>query len=396
MRTSIRWMLGTGAAALVGLVPLAASTQETAQAREPSGVWLTTPYPELAIRPGETEQVPITLRNSNLPPQRASIEVSGIPKDWDWTLKGGSHEVTAAMVAPDSTERLTLELTPPAEAGTAGKHEIEVRAAIGDRKIVLPLLVSLSKTARAGGLTLEPELPALRGTPRTTFTYRVEVKNEGAEDGLFNLAAQVPEGFNTRFKRGYGAEEITGVPISAGATENVTLEVEPSHTVAAGRYPVTMEVSGGGLAATTKLSLEVTGTPDVSLAGPQERLSGEAVAGSEATFTFTVANQGSAPATGVDMAATPPQGWKVAFEPERIDTIPPNGASEVDVSITPSERAIAGDYMVTVRASGKDVSEQAQFRVGVQTSTVWGAVGLGVIVAAVLVLGLGIMRYGRR
>ena len=91
-----------------------------------------------------------------------------------------------------------------------------------------------------------------------------------------------------------------------------------------------------------------------------------------------------------------PLGGIVSMRSGSNATFQPNGASEVDVSITPSERAIAGDYMVTVRASGKDVSEQAQFRVGVQTSTVWGAVGLGVIVAAVLVLGLGIMRYGRR
>jgi uncharacterized membrane protein len=239
-------------------------------------------------------------------------------------------------------------------------------------------------------------LPALRGTPRTTFTYRVEVKNEGVEDALVNLGAKVPEGFNTRFKRGYGAEEITGVPIAAGASEKVTLEVVPSRSVGAGRYPVTMEVSGGGLTATTDLSLEVTGTPDVSLVGPQERLSGEAEAGHESSFVFTVANHGSAPATDLDMAASPPQGWSVHFDPERIASLAPNAKSEVNVAITPSERAIAGDYMVTVRASGKDVSEQAGFRVAVQTSTLWGVIGLAVIVAAVLVLGLGIMRYGRR
>ena len=58
--------------------------------------------------------------------------------------------------------------------------------------------------------------------------------------------------------------------------------------------------------------------------------------------------------------------------------------------------AIAGDYMVTVRANGKDVAQQAGFRVAVKTSTLWGLVGLAIIVVAVIVLGLGIMRYGRR
>ena len=400
MRTSVRWMLAAGAATMLAFPPTVAGAQEMASrpaaAQELTGFWLTTPYPELSIRPGETESIQLTLRNGNLPPQRASLEVSGVPEGWEWALKGGGREVTAAIVGPDSTERLTLELTPPAGAGEAQSHAIEVRAVTGGETAALPLVVRLSEAAEAGGLTLEPELPGLRGTARSTFTYRVKVKNDGAEDGLFNLAAQAPQGFTTRFKRGYGSEEITGLPVNAGATENVTLEVVPARNVPAGRYPVAMEVSGGGHTATTELSLDVTGTPEVRLIGPQERLSGEATAGRESTFTFTLANAGSAPATDLEMGATPPQGWTVRFDPQRIDAIQPNGTVEVNVSITPSERAIAGDYMVTVRADGESASEQAQFRVAVRTSTLWGAAGLGVIAAAALVLGLGIMRYGRR
>jgi uncharacterized membrane protein len=37
-----------------------------------------------------------------------------------------------------------------------------------------------------------------------------------------------------------------------------------------------------------------------------------------------------------------------------------------------------------------------QFRTTVRTSTIWGVAGLGVIAAAVLVLGGAVMRYGRR
>jgi len=68
----------------------------------------------------------------------------------------------------------------------------------------------------------------------------------------------------------------------------------------------------------------------------------------------------------------------------------------VNLKITPSEQAIAGDYMVTVRASGGPVSESVQYRVTVNTSTLWGAAGLGVIAVAALVLGGAVMRFGRR
>ena len=68
----------------------------------------------------------------------------------------------------------------------------------------------------------------------------------------------------------------------------------------------------------------------------------------------------------------------------------------MQVEITPSEKAIAGDYMVTVRANGDGASDSAEFRVTVKTSTVWGVAGLGIISASVLVLALAVTRYGRR
>src|SRR5262249_10660329 len=149
-------------------------------------------------------------------------------------------------------------------------------------------------------LTLQPELPALRGTPRSTFSFRIKVTNDSTEDGLFNLAAKVPDGFQTRFKQGYGSDEITGVPIKAGENTSITLEVVPPRDVPAGRYPIAMQAASANTSASTDLSIEVTGQPQVALAGPQDRLSGDAVAGEETTFPFTLSNSGSAPATNLE------------------------------------------------------------------------------------------------
>jgi uncharacterized membrane protein len=398
MRTLTRTLLAAAfGASLMSPLPLAAQDTAAQQAAELSGFWLTTAWPEMTIKPGETQSVSLSLRNEKLPPQRAAIEVLGVPEGWEWSLKGGGREVSAAIVSPDSTERLTLELSPPEDASTDGEHAIEVRARTATETVTLPLVVRLSEAEEvASGLSLEPELPALRGTSRSTFSFKIKVKNEGAEDGLFNLAANVPGGFQTRFKKGYGSEEITGLPIAAGATETVTMEVIPSRAVAAGRYEAGFEVSGEGLSASTQLSLDVTGEPQIRIVGPQERLSGEAVAGKESSFTFTLVNTGTAPASDLNMAATPPSGWTVEFDPKEVSRITPNSTGEVNVKITPSEQAIAGDYMVAVRASNDTVSESVQFRVTVKTSTLWGAAGLGVIAVAALVLGGAVMRYGRR
>jgi hypothetical protein len=136
------------AASVMTPIPLMAQEPDS-PAAELTGFWLTTPYPELAIQPGETESITLTLRNEKLPPQRAAVEVSGVPEGWEWALKGGGKSVTAAIVSPDSTERLTLELTPPADAVPDEGHAIEVRARSASETVTLPLTVRLSAAGAA-------------------------------------------------------------------------------------------------------------------------------------------------------------------------------------------------------------------------------------------------------
>lgn len=397
MRTITRTLIAAALGASL-MAPLPVIAQDNgAQKAELSGFWLTTSWPEMTLKPGENHSISLSLRNQNLPPQRAALEVTGVPEGWEWALKGGGREVTAAIVSPDSTERLTLDITPPKDAETDKSYPIEVRARTSEGTVSLPLLIRLSEVEKvASGLSVEPELPALRGSARSTFSFKIRVKNEGEDDGLFNLAAKVPNGFHVRFKKGYGSEEITSIPINAGSTETVTMEVIPSRSVSAGQYEAGFEISGEGLTGTADLKLDVTGEPQVAIVGPQERLSGEAVAGKETTFTFTLVNTGTAPATDIEMTATQPTGWNVEFEPKEVAQIAPNSTAQVNVKITPSEQAITGDYMVNIRAANNDISQDVQFRVTVKTSTMWGAAGLGIIAIAALVLGGAVMRYGRR
>ena len=101
-------------------------------------------------------------------------------------------------------------------------------------------------------------------------------------------------------------------------------------------------------------------------------------------------------AEAVKVDATAPSGWKVNFDPKDVAVLAPGADQQLAVSITPAEKAIAGDYVVSVRAGGEGGSASADFRVTVLTSTLWGIAGLGVIGAAVIVLAVAVTRYGRR
>ena len=76
--------------------------------------------------------------------------------------------------------------------------------------------------------------------------------------------------------------------------------------------------------------------------------------------------------------------------------MPVNEDVKVSALITPAAQAISGDYVVSMRASGDGISESANYRVSVLTSTLWGVTGLGVIGVALLVLVGAVGRFGRR
>ena len=79
-----------------------------------------------------------------------------------------------------------------------------------------------------------------------------------------------------------------------------------------------------------------------------------------------------------------------------MERIAPNQNQEVQALITPAAKAIAGDYVTTVRVNSRGESASANFRITVATSTMWGIAGAGIIGAALLIM-LGVVaRFGRR
>jgi uncharacterized membrane protein len=135
----------------------------------------------------------------------------------------------------------------------------------------------------------------------------------------------------------------------------------------------------------------------LALAGEGGRLSGEAYAGQDSQLTLIAKNDGSEAARDVEFSATAPEGWKTSFDPKELPELDAGKSQTIKVSLTPATRAIAGDYQTTIRASSAGgQSESANFRITVLTSTVWGAVGIGVIAAALLVVVFAVARFGRR
>jgi len=231
---------------------------------------------------------------------------------------------------------------------------------------------------------------------RWSWAARAETPARPAKAAKATKSAQAPANFQTTFTEGYGSNEISSIPIEAGQSKDIKVKVTPPRDVKAGDYPVLIKVASEGATAELRVTLQISGQGKLALSTKDGRLSGEATVGKTSDFTLVVSNDGTAPIEEVEMSASMPTGWKAEFNPKTIPSVGPNEKKEVQVQVTPSEKAIAGDYVATFRASGRGESASADFRITVTTSTVWGIVGIGIIAIALLVMLGAVARFGRR
>ena len=394
MRSKQFFLTPLASAAFALALVLSAAAQAPQADSQIKGIYLLTDYPALTVQAGGTSTVPLRLHNYGLPPERLALSVEGVPQGWTATILGGGQPVAAAMPATGKDVSLSLRLDVPANA-QAGATSITVNARGGSQNVSLPIAVMLGKDLPAK-LSLDAKLPALRGTPRSNFDYQLTVKNDSGRNLLVRLGAKAPQNFATTFTEAYGSQELSSLPIDAGQSKEVKLTVRPPSQIPAGNVPIVVSVAAEDASAETKVVMEIVGQPQLRLTGRDGVVSARAEAGNQTSIPLVVSNEGTAAAQGIELSGTAPSGWKVEVEPKDIGEIAPGQKAEAQVLLTPSAKALAGDYMTTLRASARSENVSTDFRVAVSTSTYWGIVGAGIIAIALLIMVGAIARFGRR
>jgi uncharacterized membrane protein len=354
---------------------------------------LFTSYPSEVIGVGDNLTYTLTLRTTNAP-QVAELSIQDLPDGWTATLRGNNRLVESVYVQPDTDSTVDLRVDPPADV-TSGTYTFSVQARSDQASADLPLTVTVQERVPAR-LVFSTDLPTVRGKPDTTFHYNVTLANQGDEDVTVNLLADASSAFSVTYK--LSNQEVTNIPVEANSTKRLTVDVAPlSRTVAADDYPITLHAQGDSIEADLQLTAEVVGAEALNLTTSDGRLSGDAEIGSRTSYSLELQNTGTAPARGISVSATQPNGWTVELQPNTIDSLDAGQTAEITAYVQPADNAIAGDYMVTFRAQPEGGTQQSvEFRVTVRTSTLWGVAGVALIAIAVLVVSMAVMRFGRR
>lgn len=354
-------------------------------------LFLATDFPAQVVGIGETVTLKLELRSAT-EPQIVALNLRDLPEGWNAAFRGSGRTVSSVLVAPDVTVDLRVEVPADVESG---RYTFTVEAEGEGVQASLPLTFIIEERVPAS-LALTSDLPMQRGRPSTTFRYNVTLRNDGDDDITVDLTASPPPFFNVVFKS--GTSEVTSIPLGANESERLSVEVQPLvRIIPADVYPITVRAQSEDLEATIDLMADVVGEADLTLTTPDGRLSGSANAGAETTFKVWLQNTGTAAARNIELTSTTPNGWTVTFQPEIVDVVEAGAQVEVEAIMRPSEQAVAGDYIVNVRARPEGGAQKSlEYRVTVYTSTLWGVAGVGLIALAVAVVGFAVSRFGRR
>jgi uncharacterized membrane protein len=249
-------------------------------------------------------------------------------------------------------------------------------------------------------LDLSSQFPVLEASAGNEYSFEVEFIALLTEDRTFDLTVDKPRNWVSIMQPRYEDTNISAIRIRAFQTtpEKIKVIVAPLpwDLPDPGEYPITVTATSGDLSASIELKAIVTARYEMDVYTETGRLNTKATTGKENHVAIKVRNSGSADIEKVTLSSVKPEGWTITFNPEKVESLEPGLAQDIDVVIEPAEKAIAGDYMVTLRAESEEVNESLELRVTVMTPTIWGWVGIGIVLLVIAGLGILFRQLGRR
>jgi len=267
--------------------------------------------------------------------------------------------------------------------------------------IGLMLLSPTAALAADGKLELNTSYSKLEGTSSTAFQFVVQLIYTATTPATFNLSISGPQNWYVYITPDYPKDQkIRDIRIDPASSLDNLIDINAapysSVSVPPGEYKITLEVSSGSIKETIDLYAVVTANYEMALVTPDGLLNTSATAGRDNFFTIQVQNPGTASIDNITFSSDQPTDWAVTFNPERIASLNAGSAQTVTVNIKPEAKAISGDYGITLTAGGKQASQTMALRVTVNTPTIWGFVGVGIIVLVFAGLAFVFIRFSRR
>ena len=387
-------------------------------AQDSADVALDSPIRTILLDPRET-RVDLDIDLINVADERRIItfELVDLPEGWDIGIWNAFFDFKIAELVVEPTEntpgqrpRMRIRLPDPRPEPGDYSFTLVLADAANSRieydraKFTIGVPEAVAQDAK--GIEVRAELPALLGPANTSYEFEVIIKNDTDDRASFELSADVfdtagnvLQGWTIGFSPAFGEQKrISSVAIAAAIDERINVQVTPPLFVDPDDYVIVATVTNAELdiAEEQPLVLRITGRGELITSTTSGLLSMNATAGEETSNTMRFTNFGTGDLLGVDLSADAPPQWIIDFEMDRIETLPVNNQIDVVINVTPPDDTIPGDYEITLRGRNQDATDSVVLRVTVDQSTIWGWLGI-VLVLVVLGSLMGLFwKLGRR
>ncbi|MCJ7728130.1 MAG: NEW3 domain-containing protein [Actinobacteria bacterium] len=257
-------------------------------------------------------------------------------------------------------------------------------------------------------LIFDTTLPKIQAKEGETFIFNFNVAykagdepfgiEEGKSEKTFDITVDYPTGWIAAVAS--GSTEAPAINLKFNSGESLSLMAIPLVKQEPGEYELKATfksaVEGDTLEGSIEFTAVITATYEISLTTKTGILSTELTSGKDNHYKLIVTNNSSTSVENITLSSTEPEGWQVNFDKKTIESIEAGANMEIDAVINPPEKTIAGDYMLTFSASSENSNSSIDLRATVETPTIWGIVGIGIIVVVIIGVAVIFARLGRR
>lgn len=377
------------------LLALALTAALSLGALAAGGLEMSTPYPGLTVKAGDSLDFDLDFSNGSGSGINAALSVVSIPEGWSGYFEGGGSEISHVYVKTGDTDAAAafcLDIPAEAEQGT---YTVTLRASGGGLTSSLTLTLTVAQE-ESGGSALTTEYAQQEGSAGTSFSFSTTIQNNTSKEQNYSFSSNAPTGWTVTFMPSGESTQVAAVTVDARGSQTMDVTVTPPNGVEAGTYTIPISAISASENLSGELTVTIIGTYALDLSTPSGRLSFDANANKQTSLTVSLTNSGNVDLQNINLSSSAPDGWTVEFAESSVDVLEAGATKELTVYVTPSEEALSGDYALVLTATNSETSDSAEFRVSVKTETVWGVVGVLLILAAAGGLAWVFRKYGRR